>query len=163
MEGAEHKLVIQPNASLSLEWAGVFFVSMCVVSFGIAGIFAWHGYWMVLPFAGLEMAALAAGLFWSLRGNVYREVVSIADDRVVIEAGRLKPERRWEFQRAWTQVRLLVGPHRNSPTRISVGSHGKSCILGSCLSEEEREQVAARLAQWVREPVLKRPYIDNRR
>lgn len=109
-QGAQRRLVIQPNASLSLEWAGVFFASMCIASFGIAGLFAWQGYWMVLPFAGLEMAALAAGLYWSLRANVYREVISITDDHVVVETGRQGPEQRWEFQRAWTRVRLLVGP-----------------------------------------------------
>lgn len=151
-ESAEKRLVIQPNASLSLEWAGVFLASMCAVSFGIAGLFAWQGYWMVLPFAGLEMAALAAGLYWSLRANRYREVVSVTPDRVVIEAGRRGPEQHWEFARAWTRVRLLTGPYRNSPTRISVGSHGRACILGACLNEEERERVAARLARWVAEP-----------
>lgn len=148
-QDVQRQLVIQPNASLSLEWAGVFFVSMCAVSFSIAGLFAWQGYWMVLPFAGLEMAALAAGLYWSLRANVYREVISVTQDHVVIEAGRHEPERRWEFLRGWTRVKLLDGPHRNSPTRISIGSHGQACILGGCLSDEERKIVSARLAQWV--------------
>lgn len=147
------QLVIQPNASLTLGWALVFMASMCVLSFGIAGVLAWLGYWMVLPFAGLEMAALAAGLWWSMRDNVYREVVSVEADRVRVEAGRHGPETTWEFQRAWTQVRLQAGPHLTSPSRLWLGSHGRGCVLGRCLTEEEREAVAERLRQWVRQPL----------
>lgn len=147
------RLVIQPNASLTLQWAIAFMVFMCVVSFGIAGALAWLGFWMILPFSGLEMAALAAGLWWSMRDNVYREVVSVDFDRVRVETGRYAPEATWEFQRAWTQVRLDRGPQMNSHPRLWIGSHGRGCILGGCLTDEEREAVARRLRQWMREPL----------
>lgn len=144
------RLVIRPNASLSVEHAYVFFAGMCMVSFGIAGILAWQGFWMVLPFAGLEMAALAAGLWWGMRDNAYREVISVADDVIRVEAGRHQPERRWEFQRAWAQVRLEPGPYVTSPSRLWLGSHGQGCVLGQCLTDEERAAVACRLRRWLR-------------
>lgn len=152
-DAAEKRLVIRPNASLTPHWAGVFLASMCVVSFGIAALLAWQGFWVVLPFAGLEMLALAGGLWWSLRGNRYREVVSVYGDRVCVEAGRARPERRWEFQRAWVQVRLQPGAGRNSPNRLLVTSGGWGCELGRCLTDEEREEVAERLRRWVRPDV----------
>jgi len=144
------QIVIRPNASLSPYWAGVFLASMCVVSFGIGGLFAAHGYWMVLPFAGLEMAALAAGLWVSLRHNGYREVVSVYDDRVVLEKGLGEPESCAEFPRAWTQVRLEDGPSRNSATRLMVSSGGRGCELGRCLTDGEKREVAGRLRQLLR-------------
>lgn len=147
---ADKRLVIQPNASLTPRWAVAFLASMCTVSFGIAGLFTWMGYWVVLPFAGLEMLALAAGLWWSVRDNAYREVVSVDGERVRVEAGRGSPQRRWEFQRAWLQVRLQPGEHRNGPTRLLVTSSGRGCELGRCLTDEEREEVAERLRRWVR-------------
>lgn len=147
------RLVIQPNASLTLGWAIAFMASMCAVSFGIAGVLAWLGYWVVLPFSGLDMAALAAGLWWSMRDNAYREVVSVEHDRVRVEIGRRTPESVWEFQRAWIQVRLQAGPHITSHSRLWVGSHGRGCVLGRCLTDEEREAVANRLRQWVRDPL----------
>lgn len=146
----EKRLVIQPNASLTPRWAAAFLASMCTVSFGIAGVFAWLGYWMVLPFAGLEMLALAAGLWWSVRDNAYREVVSVTEDRVRVEAGWGRPARRWEFRRAWLQVRLQAGVDRNRPTRLLITSSGRGCELGRCLTDEEREEVAERLRRWVR-------------
>lgn len=148
--GAEKRLVIQPNASLTPRWAAAFLASMCAVSFGIAGAFALLGYWMVLPFAGLEMLALAAGLWWSMRDNAYREVVSVTGDQVRVEAGWGRPARRWEFQRQWLQVRLQAAERRNRPTRLLIVSSGSGCELGRCLTDEEREEVAERLRRWIR-------------
>ena len=148
--GTEKRLVIRPNASLTPRWAAAFLASMCAVSFGIAGLLTWHGFWVVLPFAGLEMLALAAGLWWSMRGNSYREVVSVDDEHVRVEAGHRRPERRWIFRRAWLQVRLESGPNRNSPTRLLMTSSGRGCELGRCLTDDEREEVAARRRRWVR-------------
>lgn len=152
-EVESRRLVIQPNASLTLDWAIAFMVFMCFVSFTIAGVLAWLGFWMVLPFASLEMGALGAGLWWSMRDNVYREVVSVDFDRVRVETGRYTPENTWEFQRAWTQVRLQRGPQVNSHPRLWIGSHGRGCVLGHCLTDGELEAVARRLRQWVREPL----------
>lgn len=143
-------MVIQPNASMSPRSAAALLVCMCALSFGIAGLLAWLGYWMVLPFAGLEMAALAAGLWWSIRDNSYREVVSVDEQRVWVETGWRAPQRRWEFQRLWVQLRLEPGPYPSSPTRLWLGSHGQGCVLGTCLTDEEREVLAQRLRGWLR-------------
>lgn len=148
------QLVIAPNGSLSVAQAQKFFGGMCVVSFGIAGILTLFGLWLIWPFAGLEMAALGAGLLASLRDNGYREVVSVYDNRIEVEAGRNEPERRWEFPRLLTQVRLSPGAYRNSPSRLLLTRHGHGCELGRCLTDEERAKVAERLKAWVTAPEL---------
>lgn len=150
------RLVIQPNASLTRGWAVAFMLFMCTVSFGVAGVLALLGYWVVLPFSALNMLALAAGLWWSMRDNAYREVISIDDDRVRVETGRGAPEQTWEFQRAWAQVRCQPGVRRDGHSRLWIGSHGRGCVLGRCLTDEESEVVARRLRQWVREPLTMR-------
>jgi len=156
-ETDEHmrRLVIAPNASLSVAQAQWFFVGMCVVSFGIAGLMTVVGLWLVWPFAGLEMAALGAGLYVSLRDNGYREVVSVYDDRIEVEAGLNEPERRWEFPRLLTQVRLSPGVYRNSPSRLLMTRSGHGCELGRCLTDEERLEVAEKLKAWVTTPRLR--------
>ena len=156
-ETDEHmrRLVIAPNASLSVAQAQWFFVGMCVVSFGIAGLMTVVGLWLVWPFAGLEMAALGAGLYVSLRDNGYREVVSVYDDRIEVEAGLNEPERRWEFPRLLTQVRLSPGVYRNSPSRLLMTRSGHGCELGRCLTDEERLDVAEKLKAWVTTPRLR--------
>ena len=156
-ETDEHmrRLVIAPNASLSVAQAQWFFVGMCVVSFGIAGLMTVVGLWLVWPFAGLEMAALGAGLYVSLRDNGYREVVSVYDDRIEVEAGLNEPERRWEFPRLLTQVRLSPGVYRNSPSRLLMTRSGHGCELGRCLTDEERLEVAEKLKAGVTTPRLR--------
>lgn len=143
------RLVIAPNGSLSVAQAQWFFIGMCVVSFSIAGFVTAWGLWLVWPFAGLEMLALGAGLYASLRDNGYREVVTVYEDRIEIEAGVNEPQRRWEFPRLLTQVRLTTGGHRHSPSRLLVTRHGRGCELGRCLCEDERARVAERLKSWV--------------
>ena len=68
------RLVIGPNASLTDRQALVFFAGMCGVCLTIAAVFAGVGLWPVLPFAGLELAALAAALWVVVQRNRYREV-----------------------------------------------------------------------------------------
>lgn len=148
----ERCLVIQPNASLTPRQGKIFFLSMCGVSFGIAGMLALQGFWVVLPFAGLEMAALGAGLWWSMRGNAYQEVIRLQDDRLLLESGKLGPARRREYQRAWAQVILEKSRRRNDPPRLLLRSHGKDCEFGRCLTATEKEEVARRLRRWLKEP-----------
>ncbi|MDN5939661.1 MAG: DUF2244 domain-containing protein, partial [Salinisphaera sp.] len=116
----------------------------------IAAGLAWLGYWMVLPFSGLEMLALAVALWWGMRDNSYREVVCVDDRYVRVESGWRHPQRHWQYERAWAQLRLEPGPYASSPTRLWLGSHGKGCILGGCLTNEEREAVARKLRHWLR-------------
>jgi len=149
----ERCLVIQPNASLTPRQGRLFFVSMCAVSFGIAMLFALQGFWVVLPFAGLEMAALGAGLYWSMRGNTYREVIRVEGDRVLFESGRAGPDERREYQRAWAQVVLEPRVVRNHAPRLLLRSHGRDCEFGRCLTAKEKREVAQRLKRWLNEPV----------
>ena len=53
------QIVLQPNHSLSWRALKYFLAFMMLVSFGIAITFVFFGYWLVLPFTGLEMAFLS--------------------------------------------------------------------------------------------------------
>ena len=139
---SQSRFVIRPNSSLS--WRGnlLFFVIMVIISFGIAGVFAAMGYWVVFPFAGLEMAALGVALMLcSWRANQC-EVVSISDDTVEVIAGRHKPERRYTFNRHWARVVLAPPVIKGYPNRLVLRSHGRELEVGACLNNEERQQLA---------------------
>lgn len=154
-EDPVRRLVIAPNGSLSVAQAQWFFIGMCGVSFGIAGVLTWWGLWLVWPFAGAEMVALAAGLFSSMRDNGYREVISVFEDTIEVEAGHRGPRQHWEFPRLLTQVRLCPGLHHHSPTRLLMIRHGHGCELGRCLTDTERAEVAVRLKRWLCAPELR--------
>ena len=61
------QIVLQPNHSLSWKALKYFLAFMMVLSFSIAIAFLYFGYWLVLPFTGLEMAVLSYCLWLCLR------------------------------------------------------------------------------------------------
>jgi uncharacterized membrane protein len=145
------RLVIGPNASLSARQAALFMVWMCTVSLAIGGFFALRGFWPILPFAGLELAALGAALVVSLRRNRYREVVSFDGAAIRVEVGEVGRGAGLtvQLERGATRVLLEPGPYRNSPTRLLLSCKGQLLELGRCLTDAERSRLAARLRELI--------------
>lgn len=125
------------------------------VSLGIGLAFAWMGFWVILPFAGLELMALGAGLYVSLRSNDYREVVTVSGDCVTVEYGRIGgPDRVVKkFKRAWARTRLESPRGRTGNARLLVGASGQFVELGRCLTDAEKEQLGKRLKNVLATPV----------
>jgi uncharacterized membrane protein len=147
------RIVIGPNASLDLRGALWFLGSLSALALSVAGVCLWMGFWPVLPFAGAELMAVTAAVWVSLRRNRYREVVSLDDDRVVVEFGQAGAvgganiTSRMEFSRAWTRVSLDAGVNRHDRNRLRLGSSGQWVEIGRCLTDDERAALAARLKE----------------
>lgn len=144
-------LVIRPNASMTVRAAQGVMLVMALVSLSIAGLFTWHGFWPILPFAGLELVALGLALHVSLRRNRYREVIVFDGQRLKVECG-MKGEGAAltvDWARSATRVLLEVGPHRNDPSRLRLVNGSRSLGLARCLTDEERERLAARLRELI--------------
>ena len=67
------QIVLQPNHSLSWRALKYFLAFMMILSFGIAIAFLFFGYWLVLPFTGLEMGVLSYCLWLCLRRGSLQE------------------------------------------------------------------------------------------
>lgn len=141
------QIVVRPNQSLSWRGNVVFFAMIGTVAMSVAGGFAWLGFWPILPFAGLELAALGWALYHCARRGQWREVISIDADQVEVAAGRTRPERRWSANRHWTRVVLEPGRHRGHPTRLLLRSAGRAVEVGAFLTEEERLRLAGLLRE----------------
>ncbi|WP_439641840.1 DUF2244 domain-containing protein [Nevskia sp.] len=141
------RLVIGPNASMTVKVAWAVMAVMAFVSLGIAVLFTLQGFWPILPFAGLELVALGLALYVSLKRNRYREVIAFEGNRVRIECGMGGEGARLsiDWPRSSTRVLLEQGIHRNDPTRLCLYNGSRRLILGRCLTDEDREQLAARL------------------
>ena len=139
--------MIRPNQSLSWRQAIQVYAAIAIVCLGIGIAFALHGFWTVLPFAGLEILVLGAAFYMCLTRSQIREVVSVNASTVAVEKGRQTPEERWECPRAWAQVRLEK-PHISwYPSRLAIAFQGRQVELGAFLNEEERRALAAELQQ----------------
>ena len=139
---AAHHFDLAPHCSLSVRGAQLFFISVCVPTFGVAGAATVLGYWPILPFAGAEIALLA----WALKTNMARrfehEHIEITETEVVIEQSRGTP-RRIMFPRHWSRVNIRRP--NSPPSSLVIESHGRCLEVGKFLTEEERRQLAAQL------------------
>ena len=145
-------VVIRPNCSLSWQRTVAVYCGICGVSLTIALGFALLGFWLVLPFAGLELIALAVAFYLSAVRVNSREVILIRGGMVAVEKGLHQPEESTEFQRAWARVELAEPQQRGYPTRLLICSHGRKVEVGHCLNDMERRQLAADLRHWIRPP-----------
>lgn len=141
------QIVIGPNASLTPRQAVAVMAAVSAVALSVAVGFAVLGFWPILPFAGLELLALGAGLWVSLRRNHYREVLRFEGDRVQVGLGWLGrgAAAQIDWPRPFTRVQLELGATRHSPTRLLLTSSGQRLLLARCLTDTERELLYQRI------------------
>ena len=142
-EQMSSQFIVTPNCSMSWRANKLFVTSLAVVSFGIAGLFALQGLWVILPFVGFEIAFLALVLYWSCLRASRREVISIDADNIQIETGRSYAQQTRRLQSAWTSVHLYPPENTGSRGKLVMRSKGEEIEIGACLSEEDRRSLAA--------------------
>ena len=145
--GASHRFVLSPNSSLSNRALLAVYGGICAVGAAIGITFAALGLWLVLPFAGLELAALGAAFYVCALRAARRELITIDANTVRVEAGRRRVERRREFPRGWAQA-VLEPPHFDwYPSRLVIRSHGQGIEVGGFLTDRERKQLVSDLTR----------------
>jgi uncharacterized membrane protein len=118
------------------------FSALAILSLLIAAAFASQGAWMVLPFAGLEVAALCAAFLAQARHARDYEQVRIDGPRLLVESGEGGRVRRHEFSRAW--ARLAESGPRDA-YRVAIAAQGRSVEIGRLLDEPRRREMARAL------------------
>lgn len=146
---AECYVLIRPNSSLSWRGSVIVFCGFFLVSFSIALGFLVQGLWMVMPFAGLEMLALAVGLYLGALRASEREVIRIQGDTVAVERGRRWCHEVTRFPRGWVRIELMRARRLGYPSRLLLRSHGRETEIGNCLNEAERDRLATDLRSWI--------------
>lgn len=151
-DGCACRVVIRPNRSMSWRESMLFVLAVAALLTLVSVAFALQGLWMVLPFAGLEVAVLAYCTYRVSLAGYRCEVVSMDAARVVVEKGRENcavngnggPDSSTSFPRAWTRVELK----RNGgwyPDSLIIGASGKFVELGKFLADEEKRHLAGEL------------------
>lgn len=148
--GRKYHWIIRPNQSLSWRRARQVYMAIAGVILGIGLVFAWRGYWPVLPFAGLEIVVLGVAFYRCLSHSQIREVVTISRDTVSVERGHKQPEEHWECPRAWARINMERSPITWYPSRLSVAFQGRQVEIGRFLNEMERQRLAVELQGMIR-------------
>lgn len=145
--GMDCHWVIRPNQSLSWRSALRFYAAISFCCLGIGITFALHGFWPVLPFAGLEVAVLGVAFYLCLSRSQMCEVISVNAEVVSVEKGRRQPQEHWQCPRAWARIRLQRSRIAWYPQQLAVAFQGKQVVIGEFLNESERCALAAELKQ----------------
>ena len=141
----DFRVVLTPNRSISWPILLRFYLFTCAVSFSIATLFASLGYWVVLPFSGLEMLCLGAGLYVTCRKIYCQEVISVNDHTLMVEKGCHKADSCWQFDRHWVRIKLEESGVYRQKLKLFIGSHGTQIEVGSFLNDAEKESLAFEL------------------
>jgi uncharacterized membrane protein len=146
VQAAAHSFDLAPHCSLSARGARLFFASVCVPTFGIAGAATVLGYWPVLPFAGAEMVLLGWALKTNMARRFEREHIEVSETEVSVEyTFTNRPPRRVVFPRHWAQVKIRRAKSPLHRGQLVIESHGRGHEVGKFLTEEERRHLAAEL------------------
>jgi len=142
----QHEIIVaEPNRSAGWQTNKFVLLAMCILSGVIASGFALVGAWPILPFAGIEMAALGAALYyvcWKLR---YRHVVTLDEREVRIQKGHYHPRQAWRFERSETRIHITTQSHPWDAPGISLSHRGEQVCLGEFLSKDDAQQLIALL------------------
>lgn len=117
----------------------VVFGSLFCFSLVVALVFAVLGAWLIIPFAGLEIAALGCAAGWARRRSADFERLALEGDRIVVETGDRGLVQRFEFNRCW--ARLVTGADGS----VALRSHGREIVIGRYCGDEGREELAREL------------------
>ncbi len=139
------RALIRPNRAMTPRGLTIFVICFAALSLTIALSFFSVGLWMVLPFAGVEIAVVAVAVGSVLRHFEDFELIVIDEHTVTITQRRGGHTRQQAFQRCWTRVRREPGRTRLGRDRLCIGSHGRFLDIGVEMTDVGRDELAARL------------------
>jgi uncharacterized membrane protein len=143
-------IVLRPNQAASWRENRRFLLVVAAVAVFVSTGFALMGAWMILPFAGLEVAALTSLMWYVYSVHSRQEVVHFSEQEIIVEQGKHQPESVWRCQRPWCRFNL----HRSHPwypRQLTLSCHQREIEIGRFLTDEERETLHRHLADLMRQ------------
>ena len=140
---AGFSLTLKRNCSISPAGLAGVFGALAAVILAIGSAFAFAGAWLVLPFAGLEIAALVVAYLAYARRAADYERIELAAGSLTVEVAQAHRTLRYEMQAR--RVRVYV---ENDSVVLYGG--GQELQLGRHLDAQRRAEFAARLQERLR-------------
>ncbi|MCK4708261.1 MAG: DUF2244 domain-containing protein [Gammaproteobacteria bacterium] len=125
----QYDFLIRPNRSMTAKGMTLFVIFVGIAVFLIAIRFVLLGAWVILPFAILEIALLAAGFWLYERASRYRETVQLSRKDILITVKSVKGQKSWQFNPHWVQIKLTLDPDDWYPSQLFIGCHGKQVVV----------------------------------
>jgi len=140
---AGFSLILKRNCSLSPAGLAGVFVALAAGVLAIGVAFAVAGAWLVLPFAGLEIAALIAAYLAYARRAADYERIELAAGRLTVEVTEAQKISRYEMEVRRARVCL-------EEDEVVLHGAGEELQLGRHLDAARRAEFAAQLQKRLR-------------
>jgi uncharacterized membrane protein len=140
------RAVLTPNRSLSRQGFVVLMAAVGLVNLVMGIVFLVLGAWPVFVFCGLDVLLVYVAFRLNYRSGQTRETIEIAPPTVVLT--RIDARGQCEvisLDSYWARVRL--SEHPSGATELRLGSRGREHAIARFLSDGERRELAAVLAQ----------------
>jgi len=142
---------VKRNCSASPALLAAVFGSMVGLSFIFGVVFATLGLWLILPFAGLELVAVAVAFICYGRRAADYERITLSDHDLGVERVEGARVSRWHFEATWTRVEVEESGggwmHR---VRVFVVSRGERVEVARHLPADRRASFARELVSALR-------------
>ncbi|OJX00942.1 MAG: hypothetical protein BGO72_06175 [Burkholderiales bacterium 70-64] len=147
-EADRHRWVLKRNCALTPRQLGAWFGTLAGAALLIAGLWAAWGAWFVVPFAVVEVGALAAAyLVYGRHAGDY-ERIEATRGRLTVETSSGARLERVERESGW--VRVEYGGSRREPIRLVTGK--EEIAVGRFVPDDRKAELArqmrAALARW---------------
>lgn len=141
--GMVFKVTARPNCSLAPSGKVKLVAWLATPPLIISIAFSLAGAWMVFPFAGLELLAVAYAFYIIHCHAGDYESITIDGDRLAVEKRDFNHVSQAEFHRYWVHVVLRMAP--GGEQRLWLRSHGKEVEVGRYMNNEQRLALAQQL------------------
>lgn len=142
------RYLLTPNRSMTWQGNVRIWLALFVLSAIIVTSFSLLGAWLILPFAGLELAALAGGFYYSSRQCQKQEVLILGPDLVRLEKGMKRKEAEWEMPRQYTRVWQDEQRHPFTPSKLHLQFRNEEISLGDFLNMDDTDLLLAILQRY---------------
>jgi len=147
VQGQNIHWFLKRNCSVTPAQLGWLYASLCVVSLGIGTFFWFQGAVLILPFTGLELAAVGAAFLVYARHATDGETISLKGRQLVVELENAGHLQRAEFDRDWVRVE----PSADDRSLIELSGRGTRVNVGRYLRPELRPVLAQEIRRALRE------------
>ena len=142
MQPETYSITIRPNNSITGKGRSIVVGILAFMSFAVAIAFGLIGAWMVLPFAGLELIAVAYAFYYiHCHANDF-ESITIEGDAFKVVKSSYNQKQEFSFNRYWVKVVTKILPCGDELLFLSV--HGKELEFGGRFMNSEQRMVLAK-------------------
>lgn len=146
VQGQDFHWFLRRNCSVTPRQLVLIYLSLCVVSLSIGGMFWFKGATLVLPIAWIELIAVGLAFLVYARHASDGETIRLAGDQLVIEQENGGKLRRSEFRREWVSVE----PGTADNSLIALSGQGKTVHIGRFVRPELRPVLAREIRMALR-------------